>query len=311
MRGTATAPELAQDVGATARQVRDDLHMLAEIAPVRSAGEREKRRWELDPGLKLVALGVLDRIALQLGREVASFLRGTALAVDDFAPLEGIDRRYAGNLSRKLRLRREPGRDYAHHGETLETVMDGLLRERRLAFDYARPTGASRRFEDFLPLTLVVYRRAVYLMGRTAEGRVLRLALDRVGNAESGASFEYPAGWRPDAELRPWFGIYAANGGRPERVVMRFSAKAAPYVRARSWHPTQRLADPPDGGVELTMQTGGQELVRFALEWGRTCEVVEPAWLRAEVVAELEGALRHYEEPPPELSDLEPSERPF
>lgn len=311
-RGRATAPELARELGATVRAVRQDLKLLEDIAPVRHTGEREQRRWEMDPGWQVAALGVLDRIALELGREVSRFLRGTALGVGSFAPLDGIDGRYSRNLSRKLRVLHEPGRDYAPHTETLDTVMDCLLRERQLSFDYRSPgRAASRRYEAFTPLTLVLYRRAVYLVGRTAEGEVRRLALDRIGDAEGGAHFDYPSDWRPDAELRPWFGIFAPRGGRAEPVVLRFSAKAAPFVRARSWHHTQQLADLPDGGVELRLHTGGQELVRFCLEWGQTCEVVEPEWLRAEVLDELEGAMSNYREPPQDEPERFTSEAPF
>jgi predicted DNA-binding transcriptional regulator YafY len=46
------------------------------------------------------------------------------------------------------------------------------------------------------------------------------------------------------------------------------------------------------------MHAKGDELVRFVLEWGDTCKVLGPTGLRDRVVAELRGALAHYEARP-------------
>ncbi len=70
--------------------------------------------------------------------------------------------------------------------------------------------------------------------------------------------------------------------------------RGARYVRERTFHPTQQLHDLPDGGVELRFKAAGLELPRFVLEWGPRVEVIEPAWLREDVINQLRTALARY-----------------
>jgi predicted DNA-binding transcriptional regulator YafY len=82
---------------------------------------------------------------------------------------------------------------------------------------------------------------------------------------------------------------------RPMRVVLRFRADQAPYVREREWHPTQRLRTLRDGRLEMRFHAGGTlEIARWILGWGDAVEVLRPAALRARVRAALQSAARHY-----------------
>lgn len=295
-RGSITTSRASRLLGVPARQAREDLKRVAGVVPIVARGAGRDRAWELDPAAAIGRLGVLDRVSLRLGREVASFLAGTALH-EGLARAEGeglaeVPERWSHNLDRKFRHLQEPARSYTAHRDTLDAALDALLRERGLSFGYQRVDRVVE-YEDFRVYTLVIYRRAVYLLGRVGDaGADLRLSLDRLRDARVGAPFPYPDAWDPDAELARFFGIVAS--GEPERVVLRFVPRVARLVRARDWHPSARLSDLPDGRVELVMTTAGAELVRFVLEWGATCEVVEPAWLRDAVVGELREALAAY-----------------
>jgi predicted DNA-binding transcriptional regulator YafY len=298
-RGRITTAQASRLLGIPPRRARDDLKLVASVAPVAIRGLGRDRAWVLDPAAGLGRLGVLDRISLCMGREVAAFLEGTALheglARADADGWEGVADRWSAHLDRKFRHLQEPARAYGVHREVLDAAIDALLRERLVDFDYTRG-GRTVPYRGFRPLTLVVYRRAVYLLGRTPEApNVLRLSIDRMRDARVGDPFAYPDDWDPDADLGRFFGIVAS--GTPDRVVLRFTPQVARLVWARAWHPTAQMTALPDGGVELSMVTGGQELVRFALEWGATCEVVAPPWLRDAVLAELRGALAAYGAP--------------
>ena len=70
----------------------------------------------------------------------------------------------------------------------------------------------------------------------------------------------------------------------PVDVILRFRADQAPYVRERVWHPSQRLIELADGGVQLAFRAGGPfEIRRWILGWGDAVEVVSPDELRREV----------------------------
>ena len=81
----------------------------------------------------------------------------------------------------------------------------------------------------------------------------------------------------------------------PIDVVLRFRADQAPYVRERVWHPSQKVIDLPNGGVEVTFRAGGPfEIRRWILGWGDAVEVISPEALRNEVQQVIDSAARRY-----------------
>ncbi len=295
--GRATTRELSTKLGIAQRTVRQDLKHLSEVAPIAPEGERRERRWSFHPERRTKYLGILDRIALELGRQATAFLSGTALEpIRDVRPLDDIPGPYARNLDRKLRFKEEPARNYGPKRDLLDQVLDGLLRERALRLDYHALDGP-RRYDDLVALTLVVYKRAVYLLCRervngALSGPIRRLAVDRFVNIEVGDAVDYPRDWNPDTDLSPYFGIGTGDG--IDQIVLEFTPKVATFVRARLWHPTQRLETLPNEGVRLSMSTGGPELIPFILEWGAECTVVAPTKLREVVVQQLRKNLAQY-----------------
>ena len=296
-RGSSSTAEAARFMEIDKRAALRDLKLLSEFVAIHATGEGRDRRWILDHALRVRNLGVMDRIALELGRETTRFLEGSGLheGLARITPdrLAALPAHFRQNLDRKLRIQPEPHRSYAEHREAVEDVLDGLLRERLLTITYRRSDGTERQHEGLMPLTLVLYRRALYLMvRRPSDGRTFSLAIDRMSAVEVGEKFSYPYDWNPDAELDGHFGM--VRSGTPERVVLRFAPQVAVFVRSRTWHPSQVIRELPDGRLELEMTTAGRELLRMVLEWGPMCEVVEPASLRAEVVENIRQAAALY-----------------
>lgn len=267
--------------------------------PVYPVGQGSARRWKLDEGYRRTRVNVTlgDAMALEFGRQLMGFLGGTSLPgwmadlQEKLRPAlpEGVPERLADFRTRLYYLS-EPYRSYDAHDDVVDEVLSALLQSRELEVEHV-----TRTYPCLRPLTLVVYRRALYLLAEDpAAGIRRRLALDRVRRARRLPShFPYPDGFDPAAELLGPFGI--ESSGQPEDVVLRFDPRVAHLVRSRVWHPTATLTDLEGGGVELRMRTHGRELVRLALEYGETVEVVQPPGLRAAVIAELRGALARYD----------------
>lgn len=279
------------------RRVLDDLHILVEHSPVERVDEGREARYVLRSELLSPHVGITDRLALLIGRKHTAFLDHTMLASPvDLEPARG--QRLRNNLSVR-RLQQlvhyvdEPARPYRKHDKVLETVLDALFASQKVSFDYKSASRSIDAWTDLSPLSLVVYRRSLSVLVTAPTLPEPRLfAVDRIARATRGETFPYPEDWDPAAHFAHTFGILTTPPA--ERVVMRFSAKVARYVRARSWHPTATLHDLPGGGVELRMFVGGGELERFALEWGQHCEVVAPGWLRERVIGALEEAVLLY-----------------
>jgi len=72
-----------------------------------------------------------------------------------------------------------------------------------------------------------------------------------------------------------------------------FSVAAGQLVRERIWHPSQKIQELADGGVELTLQLSSlHEIEPWVLSWGEHVRVLGPAELKKRVVARLKAALQ-------------------
>ena len=94
------------------------------------------------------------------------------------------------------------------------------------------------------------------------------------------------------------------------RIQLRFHPRPAPYIRERSWHPSQRLKDRADGSVVLTIDVCDDYTLRsWILSFGRGARVLAPAHLVEWVTEELAEAGRQYGEGgqlPAFADDLQP-----
>lgn len=267
---------------------------------VEVTGQGAKRRYR-HAGAGKFAVTFEQRLALLFGQQMMGFLEGTmieewlgelAANLDpSMSPGAGAD---AAKLVNRLHYVTEPGRHYESHDDTVNLVLTALLKDLELAVEYPRRGRLSR----FQAHSLMVYRRALYVMGKDAgDPEMMTLAVDRILSIELlGATFRPRRGFSAKETMADYFGIWREPA--PEPVLLRFPASKAGLVHARHWHRSERLVDRADGGVDLHMYAGGRDLVSAVLEWGPRCEVIEPAWLRAEVIEELRGALGVYDAVP-------------
>ena len=60
-------------------------------------------------------------------------------------------------------------------------------------------------------------------------------------------------------------------------VVIRFSNKAADFIREKRWHDSQELKEVKGGAVELRMKLSSlAEVERWVLSWGGSAAVLKP-----------------------------------
>jgi predicted DNA-binding transcriptional regulator YafY len=187
---------------------------------------------------------------------------------------------------------RAPARHlYEGRIEDVNDIMTALLREERLRVTHEGVSGGRKTFV-LEPYTLVVYKKGLYLAGRSEghAGEVRTFALDGFREVEwlRGNRFEYPVDYRPEPFTEGAFGLIR---GEPTRVRIRFDSKVARYVQRRQWHPSQTFCR-VDGSLEMTMDLAGTtELVSWILGFGAKARVLAPEALKAEVARERGPAL--------------------
>lgn len=292
--------ELADKYGAAVRTIRRDLEALERLGlPLARETDPDGKKVRYRLEAKKDKLGgvasLLDanhylalKVAMSDGGTVAreTGLYGTledlaekieeAVGPKGRAQLEAIERCF---LSwDKHAYRRTP----REHLWPLVKAIEGR-RFCRVTYGAASNCGEERRYE-VLPLRLFVHDRAVYLLCRFAGKRgVGTLNLHRLGAVEvTDQAGEVPAGFDAEKWAESAFNLYP--GEKPTTYVLRFDPVVAPYIRERTWHPSQRLRDLRGGGVELRFTCGESfEVTSWVASWREWVEVVTPGSLRREL----------------------------
>jgi predicted DNA-binding transcriptional regulator YafY len=83
--------------------------------------------------------------------------------------------------------------------------------------------------------------------------------------------------------------------GETQEVKIRFSASQAPYIRERTWHPSQTIETEPDGSTILTLKVADLGEVKFWLiGFGVEATVLSPIELAKEIGAEADTLAKVY-----------------
>lgn len=203
------------------------------------------------------------------------------------------------DISRFLQLEHNEQFSGAHH---LPMLWDALRSGRTVSFRYApfdaedssQHNGQQRLIE---PGLLFEYRNRWYLDGFDVQkGQIRTFGLDRISNLS-------PTD-RPVTANRSDFyktyrqhviGVTNPMGSQPERVVLRFSATEANYVRSLPLHQSQREIKtiPEYADFELFVILN-HELEREILAFGEEVQVLAPALFRQKIRKRLDHTLQHY-----------------
>ena len=298
----ATVEELAEECGVNRRTVYRDLKALEE------AGYPLIRENQPD-GTVLhsfmaefkeylpVTFSLYELMTFYLCRGQLAFLQGTPFQED----LDAVFARIRSNLPprnlahlERLAQAATPHfqglRDYAPQRDILEALREALLRQYTCRISYAPPR---RPAEDYLidPYTLVFYKDSLYLAAYAHNRKDLRRFLvDRIQKLERlDERFEVPVDFSVDDLLGNAFGLIDEA---PLAIRVRFSAEIAHLIRERTWHPSQEIAEEPDGSLILSFNAGGEkEILSWLYSYLPHVRVLEPESLRSSFVEGLRRGL--------------------
>lgn len=187
-------------------------------------------------------------------------------------------------------------KNYQDKTEVLDDVFQAVSDLRPLSVLYKSLGRAEEERITIHPYALVFHRDSLYCVGHhVARGEVRTLLLDRMRDTQCAYTerFNLPEDFDIDQYFQGEFGIW--KGSEKHKVVIDFDAKAAPYVRMRRVHESQKLASTAGGGVRLSMTVGNlNPVTNWVLEWGGRATVVEPPELVERVKSELGDALDNY-----------------
>jgi len=301
-----TIDDLAKRTGVTTRTIRRDLEALQTSGfPLFDEMIDGKRYWTLeskafrrldDTGFTLAELS-----ALYFSRALVEVLAATPFR-DDVA---GAFDKLAGVLTPQMRqfLDRLPlvfqaKGTAAAHGDTragrelVGKLLDATLNHRRATMTYY--SMSSRREKTYViePYRLMYSPDGLYLFAFVPEYKEVRtFGVARIRHVSLHEERFTPAEL-PDTIFAHSLGVHE---GPPEHVEIAFAPQIAPYVTERTWHPTQSIAERPDGGVVLSLEVCNDWALRsWILSFGPLARVLAPAPLAEQIAGEINRAAGLY-----------------
>ncbi len=290
---TVTACSIAADLNLGHAGGARRLKMLAGLKDA-IVGEGKEQSVRLPPLLRQPAVGDGAVAAACLVSSLATALRETRMQRQvERLRKEWVERSrrsdVARDLDRKFWFVTRGGETALPKAETrLADVIEALLGEREIRFDYVHFNGDREKGIQAQALTLALHEHQFYVIARRPDRRPHPYRFARIANLRVGKRAEYPdeGTYNPRQLFRHVFGIFIGQPDEPvQHLKLRFSAKWGSYIPSHCWHESQ-IASPPnaDGTIDVELNVRVcHELRSWILGFGADVEVLEPKKLRGEI----------------------------
>lgn len=201
---------------------------------------------------------------------------------------------YLNRLTDSFRVLPGPHKRYEQLSETIRQLNESVLSQTTVEIEYRTARSGQKNTRELDPYRVWYRSGGLYVVGHDhRSGEIRTFAVDRILAISSlSKPFEVDEAFDFEAFISSAFGVISET---PVSVRIRFDASWRTHVTEHNWHPSQKIAELEDGGVELTMEVGGSaELRNWVMSFGVGAEVFEPASLRDDVIAELRATSARY-----------------
>lgn len=280
-------------------------------------------------GAYKITASATELIALSLGRDLLYPLAGTPFWIGIESFWNKIQEELPQSVTEHYEKYRQvlhvlgtPAKSYEKHDGMIKTFNRAILEHRVVEAEY-RPVGkpvSTRRLE---PLAIVFYQSSLYIIARlhdsdseknndpatiNSKSKQVKKAGQHADSSDDVFSsirhwkldrfqkvtaldewFKPPVGFDLASHLSKSVGIFSGSNTKNFRI--RISAYAAPWVVEDPWHPSQKVTQLKDGGIELRIQASHElEIIPRVLSLGAEAEILSPASARrkaAEMIASM------------------------
>lgn len=316
--------ELADRFAVSERTLQRDFEILEELGfPIEhDADEHGKRYWRMPHDYFRsgpFVIGLTEALSLHLAESLLTPLAGTHLAdglqtlldkIRRLLPRQAVE--HFAAIDEVLHVRRTGWTDYSRKAEIIRVLEAGARQQTSAEITYRALWRGEEYTTAIDPYGVVCYDADLFVVGHSHRAAALRIfKVSRIVSARPLAqSFVRPEDFQLEEQFRSSFGIIHAKG-EPIEIAVRFRGTGASLVEERVWHESQRLlwlddeeeslfgeeSSGPEGLIASFKLSDVTEFKRWILGFGSSAEVIRPAWLRAEVAAELSSAAGAYRTP--------------
>ncbi|MBI1308090.1 MAG: WYL domain-containing protein [Bacteroidetes bacterium] len=181
--------------------------------------------------------------------------------------------------------------------EFLDELYHAIINKHTVSLTYQSFQARDKSKFDFHPYLLKEFRNRWFVIGKkTAKGKILNLALDRIHAVDrSHEDYAEPDNFNPDLYFRDVIGVTVSENLRPVNVVLRITNKHAPYILTKPLHSSQKLIERTDSGTIISLRVQHNfELEKEILSYGEQIEVILPLKLRHMIGSRLAEAQKPY-----------------
>jgi predicted DNA-binding transcriptional regulator YafY len=300
-----TISDLASRHEVSTKTIRRDLAALMEAGfPLYDERYEGKVYWRLAEdykGLPLADLSLSELAALYFSRNVVGALAAPPFSSDiesAFKKIEGAlpeqNIAFFQGLDSMISVRADAPKDLEQHKQTIRTLMDAIGEDWVVRMAYFSVHSQQRKDYKVHPYRLMYFRGGLYLFAYVEEYDQIRtFAVERIESLERlEEHFEKPSDFSVETYLESSFGLVKEE---PFDVEILFKPDVAPYVRSRTWHPSQQVRDVGGGEIVMRLHVGGEfELGAWILSFGPSAIVLSPERLRRRIEADLTRMIDSY-----------------
>lgn len=182
----------------------------------------------------------------------------------------------------------------------LSQALRAIHSRKRLRFNYTRLyDGFTVKSREVDPYGLLCRNGTWYLVGlchEARERRVFRIELiDNLRIVEN-STYTIPDSFSLKESYATSWGTWTTNDHTPaERVRLKVAEGMAKKFAVTRYHDSQAVAENDDGTAEVQFQVvHAEEMIPWLMTWGPTVEILEPDWLRQQLVDNARSMLQVY-----------------
>ncbi|MCI0394299.1 MAG: CRISPR-associated helicase Cas3', partial [Chloroflexi bacterium] len=263
--------------------------------------EESRGRYRIDPRRRIshIPLNPQETLALYLGarrlqQQTRTGQQDVASALEKLA--RALCKPLAESLVQAARAVLEQEQD-TRQEKVLATLVEGWLQGLRVRIHHRKLHGQLRTYTvGIYQIEPAVWGDGVYLVGHSDyHGDLATFKVSRIEQASlTTERYTAPADFDIHKLLKHAWGIWHADAD-PVTVRLRFSRQVTPRVKESIWHPSQTIRSLDDGGCIWEAEIAEwQEMEPWVRGWGSQVEVLEPAELREEIMADVQHSSRKY-----------------
>lgn len=181
--------------------------------------------------------------------------------------------------------------------EYLDKMIEAMKKNIMIHITYYNYWRGDTREHCLMPLCVKLFRQRWYMVGRSwPQETDMIFCLDRIKEFRlSSHSFEYPNDFDPQTYFNGCFGIIAGENKEAEDVILKVNANQANYLRDLPMHESQEEIERHDKYSIFKLHVRPTYDFQQEILWNREeIEVLEPEWLRNEIVKIINTMLNKY-----------------